>query len=407
MSEVVIVGGGFAGLWCAASLVRNRRAAGVPESDVRVTLVDSGDDIVIRPRLYEANPGRMRVALDRVLGPIGVRRVPATVTAIDTPAHTVAAVGRDGGVLELGYDRLVLAAGSRVVRPNLPGAEHLFDVDQLSGASALDAHLHRLPAAADRPGRYTAVVIGAGFTGLEAATELTGRLRKIAGPGAPVRVVLVERSDAAGSALGEGPRPHIEEALARLGVEVRASVSVAQVRPDGVRLDDGTEIAAATTIWTAGMLASPLTTQVPGSRDRIGRLVVDEFLRVTGVPDVYAAGDTAAAEAEPGHIVMQSCQHAVPQGKLVGHNVAADLLGRPLAPFSPDPYVTCIDLGPSGALATMGWDRVVQQTGPDAKRLKQNINTLWIYPPVDDAEKILRQADHRTTWPIDDVAAIA
>lgn len=405
MSEVVIVGGGFAGLWCAAGVVRNRRAAGVSGSELRVTLVDGGDDIVIRPRLYEANPDRMRVALDRVLGPIGVRRLAGTVTAIDTSAHAVTAIGRDGGALELGYDRLVLAAGSRVVRPNLPGAEHLFDVDQLSGASALDAHLHRLPGTAASPGRYTAVVIGAGFTGLEVATELTGRLRKIAGPGAAVRVVLVERSEAAGSVLGEGPRPHIEDALSRLEVDVRAGVSVARVRPDGVRLDDGTEIPAATTIWTGGMQASPLTTQVPGQRDEIGRLVVDQFLQVVGVPDVYAAGDTAAAEAELGHIVMQSCQHAVPQGKFAGHNVAADLLGQPLVPFAPNPYVTCLDLGPAGAVATMGWDRVVQQSGADAKQLKQNINTAWIYPPVDDAETILRQADHRITWSVDDVAA--
>ncbi|WP_028936400.1 NAD(P)/FAD-dependent oxidoreductase [Pseudonocardia spinosispora] len=405
MSEVVIVGGGSAGLWCAAGVVRNRRAAGVPDSDIRVTLIDAGDDIVIRPRLYEANPDRMRVALDRVLGPIGVRRIAATVTAIGTDAHTVTAIGRDGGALEIGYDRLVLAAGSRVVRPALPGAEHLFDVDQLPGAAALDAHLHRLPAAEDVPGRYTAVVIGAGFTGLEVATELTERLRKIAGADAPVRVVLVERSDAAGSALGEGPRPQIEEALSRLGIEVHAGVSVAEVRPDGVLLDDGTEIPTATAIWTAGMLASPLTAHIPGGRDQIGRLVVDEFFRVVGVPGVYAAGDTAAAEAEPGHTVMQSCQHAVPQGKFAGHNVAADLLGRPLVPFAPNPYVTCLDLGPAGAVVTLGWDRVVQKTGASAKQLKQNINAVWIYPPVDDAEALLEQADHSTTWSLDEVSA--
>lgn len=143
----------------------------------------------------------------------------------------------------------------------------------------------------------------------------------------------------------------------------------------------------------------PHTEQIPGVRDKIGRLEVDEYLRVRGVPDVYAAGDTAAATAEAGHTVMQSCQHAVPQGKLVGANVAADLLGRPLAAFAPDPYVTCLDLGSYGAVLTTGWDRQVVQTGAEAKQLKGSINSEWIYPPVDDAELILSHADYHTTWP--------
>jgi NADH dehydrogenase len=115
--------------------------------------------------------------------------------------------------------------------------------------------------------------------------------------------------------------------------------------------------------------------------------------------DPWAAGDTAAALAEPGQLVMQSCQHAVPQGKHVGVNAAADLLGRPLVSFTPDPYVTCLDLGHIGAVLTTGWDRTVVQTGADAKNLKRKINAEWIYPPVDDAATILRHADHRTTRP--------
>jgi len=147
------------------------------------------------------------------------------------------------------------------------------------------------------------------------------------------------------------------------------------------------------------MRASSLTEHVPGERDAIGRLRVDEFLEVFGVPGVYAAGDTAAAVAEPGHVVMQSCQQAVPQGKFVGVNVASDLLGRPRVPFAPDPYVTCLDLGSYGAVLTAGWDRAVQQSRHAAKDLKRSINAEWIYPPVDDADTIVLHADHRTTWP--------
>jgi NADH:ubiquinone reductase (H+-translocating) len=142
-----------------------------------------------------------------------------------------------------------------------------------------------------------------------------------------------------------------------------------------------------------------LTEQVPGKRDGLGRLHVDDYLEVIDVPGVYAAGDTAAAVAEPGHVVMQSCQHAVPQGKFAGFNVASDLLGLPRVRFAPDPYVTCLDLGAHGAVLTTGWDREVAQTGASAKDLKRSINAEWIYPPLDDAGTIISHADHRTTWP--------
>ncbi|MGE3289290.1 MAG: NAD(P)/FAD-dependent oxidoreductase [Pseudonocardia sp.] len=401
MSKVLIIGGGFAGTWAAAAAVRTRRAAGAPDDAVEITLVDGGDDLVIRPRLYESDPDGMRVPLDRVLGPIGVRRIAATVTDIDTTAHHVTAVGRDGTLLQLGYDRLVLAAGSQVVRPAIEGAQHLFDVDTLPAAAALQGHLGRLAGSTEGDGRFTAVVVGAGFTGLELATELTGRLRALTDE--PVRVVLVERLSTVGPELGPGPRPEILSALAETGVDVRLDAEVAAVDRDGVTLVDGTRIPARTVVWTAGMRASALTEQVPGKRDALGRLEVDEHLRVLGVDDVYAAGDTAAALAEPGHVVMQSCQHAVPQGKHVGANVAADLLGRPLVGFAPDPYVTCLDLGTWGAVLTTGWERTVAMTRGEAKELKRSINAEWIYPPVDDAETILDHADHRTTWPTADV----
>jgi NADH:quinone reductase (non-electrogenic) len=400
MSNILIVGGGFAGVWSAAAAVRLRESSGAAEEQMSVTLVSAGDDLVIRPRLYQAQPDRMRVALDRVLGPIGVRRVAATVTAIDTEERKVRAVGRDGLASTLGYDRLVLAAGSQLVRPELPGAEHLHDVDTLPAAAALDAHLHRLPSRPDQPGRFTAVVVGAGFTGLEIATELVDRLRVVAAPvGAAeqVQVVLVERADVLGPELGAGPRPEISKALDELDVQVRLGVSVTEVRPDGVRLTDGTELPAHTVVWTAGMLASPLTRDIPAARDRLGRLEVDEQLRVRGVPEVYAAGDTGAAVAEDGHVVTQSCQHAGQLGKLAGYNAAADLLGVPTERFDPIPYVTCLDLGSAGAMFSTGWERTVQLTGEQAKQRKRLVNEVWIYPPEDDAEETLRRADFRVS----------
>ncbi|MFV0459708.1 MAG: NAD(P)/FAD-dependent oxidoreductase [Actinomycetales bacterium] len=398
MKEVLVLGGGFAGVWAAAGAVRTRKILGAPDDAFRVTLVAPADDMVIRPRLYESDPARMRVSLDRVLGPIGVRRVAATALGIDTAAGTVDVVERDGAARTLHYDRLALATGSRLIRPTLPGAEHLFDVDTLPAAAALHSHLQRLADDPDKPGAWTAVVVGAGFTGIEVATELTGRLAELSA-GHPVRVLLVDLAAEVGPELGDGPRPEILKALAETGVEVVLNTTIDRVEPTRTIFSDGTEVDAATVIWTAGMRANHLTEQIPAERDRLGRLVVDEFLRVPQVPGVYAAGDTAAAVAEPGHTVTQSCQHAVPQGKFVGVNVASDLLGHPLVPFAPDPYVTCLDLGEAGAVLTLGWDRTVSQTGDEAKKLKSSINSEWIYPTVDDPDLILLHADHRTTWP--------
>ena len=228
---------------------------------------------------------------------------------------------------------------------------------------------------------------------------MVGRLRDRAGEtngdADPARVVLIDRAEMVGPDLGPGPRPVITAALAQLGVEVRLGQSLTSLTTDGVRFSDGTELAARTVIWTAGIEASPLTGHVPGRRDRLGRLHVDEHLRVPEVPAVFAAGDTAVAVAEPGQVVMPSCQHAIPLGKHAGHNAAAELLDLPTATFDPAPYVTCLDLGLAGAVFTTGFERTVLITGSPAKQRKRTINQQWIYPPLDEAAEILRVADFR------------
>ncbi|MET9294559.1 FAD-dependent oxidoreductase [Streptomyces sp. NPDC003077] len=402
MFDVLVLGGGFAGMWSAAGAARLLHAHG---ADHTVALLSPDADLTIRPRLYQADPDTMRVPLDRVLGPIGVRRITARATAIDTGRRRVTATTThpDGRTTEdtYAYGRLVLATGSRLVRPALPGAEHLHDIDTRAAADALERHLHTLPELPAHPGRFTAVVVGAGFTGLEIATELVGRLRKLAAPlGAEdeVRVVLVERADAVGPDLGAAPRPLLTRALEELAVHTRLGVTVERLDGERAALSDGTLIPARTVVWTAGVRADALTEAVPAERDRLGRLAVDRFLRVTGVPGVYAAGDTAAAEDQEGHPVTQSCQHAIPLGKTAGHNVVADLLGLPPVPFAPDPYTTCLDLGEAGALSTTGWDRIPRDVPEGwAKSLKRDINEKWIYPPVDDAEAIRRAADPRSS----------
>ncbi|MFB8121651.1 NAD(P)/FAD-dependent oxidoreductase [Streptomyces bacillaris] len=439
MSEIVVVGGGFAGVWAAAAAARLLKGArqGVPGGvggtggaagpEHTVRLVTPEDDMVIRPRLYEADPHTMRVPLDRILAPAGVRRTAAAVTAIDTDRRTLTAVDRTGGAREIAYDGLVLATGSRLVRPEIPGAGHLHDVDTLAGATALDAHLHALPdlpedqpedlpedqpknllngLPKDRPegtptaatARWTAVVVGSGATGLEVATELVHRLRTIAAPhGAAdrVRVVLVERAAAVGASLGAPAAPVIARALAGLGIETRAGVTVTAVEAGAVTLSDGSRLPARTVVWTAGVRAAEPAGLVPGRHDEAGRLEVDAFLRVTGVPGVWAAGDAATAPTGHGHRTVFSCQYAIPLGKFAGHNAAAALLGVEPEPFAPGPYVICLDLGDAGGLYATGWERAVQLTGDEAKKYKRAVTEQWIYPPLDDGPELLRQADHR------------
>ncbi|MFG2006285.1 NAD(P)/FAD-dependent oxidoreductase [Spirillospora sp. NPDC048911] len=368
MAHVVIIGGGFAGAWSAAgaALARERTNG---DTDLRITLIAPGEHLVLRPRLYEPEPELGKVELSRILEPIGVEHVRAWVSAIDTGRRVVVADGQ-----EIGYDRLVLAAGSKLVRPEgLPGAERLFDIDTLEGARRLTDHLR---------GRenFSVVVVGGGFVGLEAATELAGR----------GRVLLVDRSQTVAAPLGPGPREAIEAALDELGVERRLGTTVTEVGDGYAVLSDGTRVEADAVVWSVGMRASELTGQISGELDHLGRVPVDQRLRA--LPEVFVAGDTAAAAFDDEHMVMQACQHATPLGKVAGYNAAADLVGVPLRDFTPGPYVTCLDLGAAGAIFTRGWDRRVMASGTEGKEVKKRINH-HIHPPVDDATKILAAAD--------------
>jgi NADH dehydrogenase len=130
------------------------------------------------------------------------------------------------------------------------------------------------------------------------------------------------------------------------------------------------------------MRANPLTAQLPVERDRLGRLPVDDYLRVIGVPGVFAAGDVAAAKMDDQHLSVMSCQHGRPMGRYAGYNVISDLVGEPMLPLRIPWYVTVLDLGPAGAVYTEGWDRQVVSRDAEAKATKQRINTQRIYPPL-------------------------
>jgi NADH dehydrogenase len=393
--RIVIIGAGFAGMYAALSAARLRDIHGVSPEDLQIALVAPEPTLVVRPRLYEPKPETLTAPLLDVLNAIDVVYVQGSAETVDTKSRTVQIVTAKDARKTLPYDRLVVATGSRLFRPNIPGlAEHGFSVDSLDDAVALDKHLHGLAKRPASNGRDTVVVAGGGFTGIEAATEMPTRLRAILSKDAKPRVIIVERNAGIAPDMGEGPRPIIEDALKKLGVETRIGVGVASLDGSSVTLSNGERIETATVIWAAGIRAAPLTQQIPAERDNFGRLLVDRDLRVPSVQGVFATGDAArAASDDVGNYALMSCQHATRMGAFAGNNAAAELLGVPTRPYHQKAYVTCLDLGEAGALFTRGWERKVELVGDVAKKTKQEINTVWIYPPKAERAAALASAD--------------
>ncbi|MCP1839167.1 NADH dehydrogenase [Bradyrhizobium sp. USDA 4524] len=393
--RIVIIGAGFAGMYAALSAARLRDIKGVSPEELEIALVAPEPTLVVRPRLYEPKPETLTAPLLDVFNAIDVVYVQGSAEAVDTKARTVQIVTAKDARKTLPYDRLVVATGSRLFRPNVPGlAEHGFSVDNLADAIALDRHLHDLARQPASVARDTVVVAGGGFTGIEAATEMPARLREILGKDAKPRVVIVDRNAAIAPDMGEGPRPIIEDAMRKLGVEGRFGAGVAEVSKSGVTLSSGEHIEAATVVWAAGIRAAPLTTQIPAERDNFGRLLVDRDLRVPSVAGVFATGDAARAACDDvGNYALMSCQHATRMGAFAGNNAAAELLGVATKPYHQKAYVTCLDLGEAGALFTRGWERKVEMVGDVAKKTKREINTVWIYPPRAERAAALASAD--------------
>jgi NADH dehydrogenase len=392
MNDIVIIGGGFAGVWAALTAAHETVNH---DGAIDITLLSKDRYLTMRPRLYEKDPASLRVPLESVLGPVGVSLLEGAARAVDTPERTVAYDDADGGTGSLGYDRLIVATGSVQKELTVPGANgSTWNIDTYDAAVALDRHLQRVMQTPAAPGHATVVIVGAGFTGIELATEMRARLAEHGHPEAvaKARVVLVEQTDIVGPELGADARPAIEAALREANVETRLGARVAEIGSDGVNLDNGERIETVTTIVTTGLTANPLGRALSVELDELGRLPVDEMLRVEGLAGVYATGDIARAHVDAEHLALMSCQHAMRMGKFAGYNAAHELLGLPLRPYRQPDYVTCLDLGASGAVFTKGWDRQVEMNGAEAKALKRKINGEVIYPPQNDREAILAAA---------------
>lgn len=391
--HILVIGAGFGGMWTALSATRLFDIHG--HNDVEVTVLAPQAELRVRPRFYEPNAHQLAAPIGELFDAVGVNIIKGSAETIDVEQKRVGYLDASGNQQVCSYDKLVLATGSRLALPNTPGvAEYAFDVDQIEQAVRLENHLKSLVNLPESQARNTVVVAGGGFTGIETATEMPARLRAILGDRADIEVIIVDRGEKVGGSMGAEIAKSIAEASIETGVKWRLKSSVVAVDENGLTLTDGQRIDAKTVVWTTGVRASSLTEQIPAERDHLGRLHVDAHLKVIGQEDIFATGDVAyAASDDIGNFALMTCQHAISLGRHAGNNVAAQILGVDPTPYSQPKYVTCLDLGAWGAVYTEGWDRQVKLVKEEAKALKTQINTTWIYPPAADRVTALASAD--------------
>ncbi|MFH0176143.1 NAD(P)/FAD-dependent oxidoreductase [Streptomyces cacaoi] len=334
--RIVIVGAGFAGYRTARTLARAARGR------ADITLLNPTDYFLYLPLLPQVaagilEPRRVTVSLSGTLRE--VRPVLGEAEHVDLDARTVHYTNPEGDKGTLGYDRLVLAAGSVNKLLPIPGvAEHAHGFRGLPEALYLRDHLTRQVElassganAAERTARCTFVVVGAGYTGTEVAAQgqlFTDALIR-AHPlrrGMRPRWLLLDVASRVLPELDERLSRTADRVLRERGVEVRMGTSVKEATRDGVLLTDGEFVDTRTLAWCVGVRPDPLAESLGLPMER-GRLLVEPTLQVPGRPEVFACGDAAAVPdlERPGEYTPMTAQHAWRQGKVAGQNVAASL----------------------------------------------------------------------------------
>lgn len=378
--RVVVVGAGFGGLAVAKGL------AGSP---VDVVVVDANNFHTFQPLLYQLATAGLDA--DDIAHP--VRGIVARHRNVDVRMGRVTRLDLDARRVDLaegpsiGYDTLVLAAGAVTNTYGIPGvAEHGFGLKSIRDALSLRAHvLSQFERAAVAPeliddGALTVVIGGGGPTGVELAGGLTELFERVLAKDFPTvdvrraRVVLVEPTDRLLGSFRPSLSASARRALGRRGVEVVLGVGVASADDKSVRLTDGTEIPAATLVWTAGVTASPLAAELArqlgeDALTRGARVVVEPDLSLPGHPEVCVIGDLAAATGPDGELLPQVAPVAMQAGALVADNLLRRLEGVETESFR---YVD------KGSMATIGRHAAVAQL-PGGIRLRGTVGWLsWL-----------------------------
>src|SRR5712692_1656331 len=331
--EVVIVGGGFGGLYAARALAKER---------VHLTLVDSRNYHLFQPLLYQVataslSPGDIAQPIRFLLRQHrNVRVLQAEVAAIDLAQRRVQLT--DG---ELHYDYLILATGARHSyfghdewAPLAPGLKSLDDALAIRRRILLAfEEAERATDPAVRDALLTFVVVGGGPTGV----ELAGAIAEIARHTVAdefrsidptrARVILLEGQSRILGTFPEDLSASADRALRSLGVQVRTGAIVTQITPEAVHVGDEV-IPTRTALWAAGVAASPLGRGLGAPVDRSGRVLVEPDLTVPGHPEAYVIGDLAAFTHQGDKALPGVAQVAMQEGETAAENIRRTVQGK-------------------------------------------------------------------------------
>lgn len=345
MTRILILGGGYVGLYCALTL--ERKLTGEQAS---IVLVNRDNYMVYQPFLPEAASGSIEprhvvVPLRQVLKRTDL--VIAEVKGLDHGRRVATVQPSRGRELEIRYDMVVIALGSVSRVLPIPGLEETaIGFKSVEEAIFLRNHIiSRLDAAdaspdnATRQRALTFVFVGGGYAGVEALAELqdlaVASTRYYSPTLRPedIRFVLVEAMNEILPEMGEGMGDYVLDDLRRRGIEAYLGTTLESAEHGKIRLSDGTEFEAETLVWTAGVRAHPLVAHLGLPLDDKGRVMVDEYLRVSGFEGAWAGGDCAAVPDRSGGFAPPTAQHALREGRLMGANIAATVEAKRLKPF--------------------------------------------------------------------------
>ncbi|MGV9389467.1 NAD(P)/FAD-dependent oxidoreductase [Streptomyces olivaceus] len=357
-ARILVVGGGYVGMYTALRLQRNLKAELV-RGEAEITVVTPDPYMTYQPFLPEAaagsiSPRHVVVPLRRVLGQCDV--VIGEVHTIDhttrTATVTTLATGEEkSGARRLTYDELVLAPGSVSRTLPVPGlADHGVGFKTVEEAIGLRNHvLEQMDIASStrdpaiRDAALTFVFVGGGYAGVEALGELEDMARYAARyyhnvTPDDMRWILVEASDRILPEVGEELGRYTVTELRRRNIDVRLETRLESCADRVAVLSDGSRFPTRTVVWTAGVKPHPVVAATDLPLDDRGRLTCTAHLSVDGAPHAWAAGDAAAVPdvtaAEPGRHYAPNAQHAVRQAKVLGDNVAHALRGEPLDTYA-------------------------------------------------------------------------
>ena len=379
--HVVIVGGGFAGLYAAKVLSR--------DDSVRVTVIDKRNYHLFQPLLYQVatgtlSPGDIATPIRHILrGRRNVRVLQAAAQDVDPAARRIEFQG--GGHIE--YDTLIAATGVkhsyfghdewREDAPGLKTVEHALEMRQRIFSAFEAAEME--PGPARRRAYMTFVIVGGGPTGV----ELAGALGELAQSVLPAefqnidtrqtRIVLAEGLPAILSSYPPDLRTAAQEQLERLGVEVRTGTLVTALGNGEVTLSrkdaEDETLRAQTVLWAAGVQASrfgkALAQRTEATQERAGKLRVAADLSLPHHPNIFVIGDLGHCEPAPGEVVPGVAQGAIQQGEYVARLLQARLGGR----AEPAPF----RYRDKGSMAVIGRHAAVA----DLKRLHMKGSLAW------------------------------